>query len=94
MTSPYEYMKNNWVLFGISAGDETETMWRFMKQHGITPKEFIIYGNFRAFLIACGLPTDEPIAFHRGTYVGTMQDLEKYLWRDGEGMKIHEANAG
>lgn len=92
MTSPYDYMSNNWVTIAPSANDEYEKLYTLLRSFNITPKEFLTYSTLRAFLLACGIPTEQPIAFHNGRCVGTYDDVENYL--SGKGLKIHEANAG
>lgn len=93
MTSPYNFMTKDWVTMTPSSSEDYESLYALLVAHGITPKEFLMYSTLRAFVIACGLPTEQPIAFHRGTCVGTLSDVENYL--SGKGLnKRHEANAG
>lgn len=93
MTSTYDFMKDGWLTLTPSSSDDYDALYTCLVAHGIRPKEFLIYSTLRAFLIACGLPTEQPVAFHRGTFVGTLSDVENYL--SGKGLnKHHEAYAG
>lgn len=80
MTSPSSFMKDHWAI--LSRGEqikEHEQLYTLLLESGIRPREFIIYAEMRAFIASQGLSEIEPIAFHNGRYVGTLNEVARYL---------------
>lgn len=77
--------ENGWAIIGHSANEGIETLYNTLSQYGIKPKEFMLYGDIRTFIRANELDESQAMAFHKGRYVGNVNDVLNYL--NGKGLK-------
>lgn len=74
--TPFE---NGWAIVGSPTHDSIDKLWGKLKTYGIKPKEFMMYGDIRTFVRANELNEDEAIAFHKGRYIGNLEQTSFYL---------------
>ena len=79
-------METGWAIVGHSANEGIETLYNTLSQYGIKPKEFMLYGDIRTFIRANDLDESQAMAFHKGRYVGNVDDVVNYL--NGKGLKV------
>lgn len=70
---------DGWAIVGHSANEGIETLYNTLSQYGIKPKEFMLYGDIRTFIRANELDESQAMAFHRGTYVGNLEQTKDYI---------------
>lgn len=77
--------ENGWAVVGHTANDSIDELYNTLSRFGIKPKEFMLYGDIRTFVRANDLPENEAIAFHKGHYIGTLDQVLSYL--NGKGLQ-------
>lgn len=78
-----ERMTKNWVTLSWAQDERFDAMRDFFEARGIQVVHRHMDGSIRGFLTAIGKRHDEPVAFHGGHYVGTLENLKKYFfWTD------------
>ena len=80
--------KDNWVVLSWAADPRFDDLKAYLDKENWNVSYRHMDGTMRGFLTDSGLPWDEPVAFHHGTYVGTLSEVKRYvdLYQKFEGL--------